>query len=469
MQLNIKLFRQPKAFWVLAFGELWSTFSYFGTQTILVLYFLHTFQLTRSDSYLLYGAYAAFAYSLPILGGIVADRWLGSKKAVIIGGSINCFGNFLLISSHHYLFCLGLATSLIGCSLYKSSSTHLVGTLYQDGSSKKEQGFTLLYLSINAGGVLGPLVYGLVIYAVGWNFGFLCSALGILISIIWFTSNRHLWEQDKKSEPLKFSIKTFLHIGIVGACLLLSLPFYLPSIINVLVFAVFIGSIIYLVGAIIKYKDKDQRRLIALLLISFFGMFYFAAGLQIGTTITLFIQSKIQQGFIKTQLPASIFSTLYPLFVLLLAPFFTYLWSSLKAKGILINTPSKLAIGMALAALGISAFAFASLTNFIMTGVLIGNLLLSAGELALTPAVYTAISDLSPAGMKSTMMGCWLLFIALGGYLSSLLASVSHLVITIIPFHQTEYFGEFLFIASFIFLIFLVLVTFIPKLSKMML
>lgn len=197
-------------------------------------------------------------------------------------------------------------------------------------------------------------------------------------------------------------------------------------------------------------------------------MFYFAAGLQIGTTITLFIQHKIQENVITTQLPASIFSTLYPLFVLLLAPFFTYLWNTLKLNGISVNTPTKLTIGMMLATIGIGAFAMASLTNLVWTGIILGNLMLSAGELALTPAVYTAISDLSPVGMKSTMMGCWLLFVALGGYLSSVLASASHFVTNVMPSYQSEYFSQFLFIAGFTFLIVLVLAASIPKLSKMM-
>lgn len=462
------LFKQPKFLWPLACGELWNTFSYYGTQTILALYFLHIFHLTRNDSYLLYGAYAAFAYSIPILGGIVADKWLGSKNAVIIGSCLNILGNLILMSFHHYyLFCLGLATSLIGSSLYKSNATHLVGTLYLNRDIKKESGFTLLYLAINVGGVLGPLIYGLVAHFFGWNYGFLCSALGILISTIWFISNPHQWE-DRRSKTPTIPLKMLLYISILVACLLLSLPFYILKITNLLIIGTFIISILYLIVSITKYHGEDRRHLLALLLISFFSMFYFAAGLQIGTTITLFIQSKIQQGIIKTQLPASTFSTFYPLFVLVLAPFFTPLWHGLKRKGFTVNTPNKLLIGIILAALGISIFALTALTNFVITGILLGNLFLSAGELALAPAIYTAVSDLSPGGMKSTMMGCMLLFIAFGGYLSSLLATASHVITRVIFAHQPEYFGEFTFIAGFTFLIALILIAFTSKLSKMM-
>jgi POT family proton-dependent oligopeptide transporter len=457
MSLPTLLSKQPKPFWTLAFGEFFNTFSYFGTQTILVLYLIHTFHLTQSDSYLLYGAYVALTYSLPILGGIVADKGLGDKTTAILGSGLNILGNFILMLPQHYLFCLGLAISLVGCGLYKSSATHLVGTLYGEKGSQKETGFTLLYLAINAGGVLGPLIYSLIIYTVGWNYGFFCSALGILIATIILLKNGQQLQQPKKSAPLS------IYIGIFCLCLLFSLPFYIPALINILILILFAVSIMYLVVSIKKYTGKDRRHLIALSLISFFALFYFAAGLQIGATITLFIQQKIQEGIISTKLPASIFSSLYPFFVLLLAPIFTYIWHRLPA-----STPTKLIIGMMLAALGISAFAIASSTSYVITGILIGNLLLSAGELAISPAVYTAISDLSPAGMKSTMMGSWFLCIGLGGYLSSVLANAAHFVARITDFHSSAYADEFIFIACFTFAVVMILVLFRSKLVKMM-
>lgn len=463
------LFKQPKAFWPLAFGEHWSTFSYYGTQTILVLYFMHVFQLTRSDSYLLYGAYTAFAYALPILGGITADRWLGYKSAVITGSSLSILGNLLLVTSNHYLFCLGIAASLVGFGLYKSNAMHLVGSLYQDRSTQKERGFTLLYLSVNLGGVLGPVIYGLVAYNIGWRFVFLCSALGVLLATLWFLNSRYLWENhNHKVKSLESGKKISLYLAIIAACLLISVTFYLPSMVNILIITLFSISIIYLLFAVTKQKNIERQHVIALLIISFFGMFYFIAGLQIGSTITLFIEYNIKQGALRMPLPASVFSTFYPLFVLLLAPITTYLWSNLKNRGIHINVITKLATGLILAALGISVFAISSLTHAILSGIIIGILLLSAGELVITPAIYTAISNLAPAGMKGTMMGCALLFVALGGYLSSLIANVSHVVTQCMPNQANEYFCQFLFIACFTFVMALVVIASIPKLSKMM-
>jgi POT family proton-dependent oligopeptide transporter len=468
MSLKILLSAHPRSFWVLAFGELWSTFSYFGTQTILALYFIHVFHLTRAESYLLYGAYAAFAYSLPLLGGIVADKAFGSKNTAILGSSLNILGNILLMSFHHYMFCLGLAVSLVGAGLYKSTSSQLVGTLYPTGDIKKERAFTLFYLAVNVGGVAGPLIYGWMVYKIGWHSAFACSALGILMSLLWFIRHPHKWDELKTLKPLKFLQKSLLILGIISVCIVISFSFYRPALANVLIMLVFIMSIIYLSGAILKYKNTERNRLFALLLISFFGMFYFAAGLQIGTSITLFIQSKIQAGVINTHFPASVFSALYPFFVLLLAPLFAFLWRTLRNRHIVINAAAKLMLGMLLAVIGICAFAFAASSHFVISGILMGNLFLSAGELALAPAVYTAISDLSPPGMKNTMMGCWLLFVAFGGYLSSLLANASHLITRIAFFQGTEYTGEFLFIAGFTLIVVLLLALSLPRLSQMM-
>jgi POT family proton-dependent oligopeptide transporter len=205
----------------------------------------------------------------------------------------------------------------------------------------------------------------------------------------------------------------------------------------------------------------------ALAILSFFGMFFFAASLQVGSSITLFIQSAIQAGTLKTQLPASVFSTLYPLFVLVLAPFFTYLWHTLKAKNVSISMPAKLCIAMALAGVGIGIFALAAVTQFLIPGILLGNLLLSAGEIVLTPAIYTAVSDLAPAGMKGTMMGCWLLFIALGGYFSGVLANASHLIANAALFQHNGFLAQFTFIACFTFVVALVLLLLAPKLTSM--
>ena len=136
-ELKQQEFMQPsknlsKLLFVTAFGAMWNTFSYYGTQTILVLYVMHVFKLSSTDSYLLYGAYTAFIFSTPLLGGIIADKWLGCKYTIVIGAVLNIIGNLLLISMNRSIFSLGLAATLIGSGLYKSNMSNLFGTFYSN-------------------------------------------------------------------------------------------------------------------------------------------------------------------------------------------------------------------------------------------------------------------------------------------------------------------------------------------------
>lgn len=466
----MRLFAQhPKSFWIIAFGIMWNTFSYYGTQTILVLYLMHVFQLNRTNSYLLYGAYAAFIYATPLLGGVIADKWIGCKHAVIVGALLNIVGNLMLISVHRPLFSLGLAAALVGSGCYKSNMSSLVGSLYIEGNAKKENAYTLYYLAINVGGTLAPLIYGAVIFFASWHLVFLCNVLAIAIGLLLFLTNLNHFPLEKLNISLKKNYYPSLAaLVIIFALLMISFVFYFFSFINFVISILFLLSLVYTISVLFKYVGKVRRQLLALIVLNFFSIFYYAVGLQIGTTITLFIQQKINDGTINFHLPASTFSTLYCLFVLLLAPIMTFCWHSLKKRRIVPSPMAKLSIGLVLAAVAIAIFALAALTNFIISGTLFGYLFLSAGELVMAPAIYTAISDLAPNEMKSTMMGSWMLFIAFGGYLSSILATAVHLFAEKFPLSHSMYFTEFAIMAVFTLIIAVISMLIIPKVKRMM-
>lgn len=457
------LLRHPKPLWILAFGRFCDTFSYYGTQTILVLYLIHTFNLSRSDSVLLYGAYTAFLYCTPILGGIIADKWLGGRNGLLSGGILHIAGNLLLMLTNRYWFCLGIVTSLIGSGLYKSTSAHLIGSLYPSGDSRKEGGFTWVYLAQNVGGTLAPFVYGLVVYSVGWNIGFLCSAVLVAFDLIWFLSNWSVWPINAKAVFSKL-----IYPAIVLLCFLFSIPFFFLPILNSVLIVLFILAFVYLITRVFRYHGAERKRLSALLIMGFFALFYFAVGLQIGSTVTLFIQNKIHQGVIQTELPASVFSALYCFLVVALAPIVTFIWSQLKKRGIIFSLVSKIMVGIFLGAIGILWFAFGGITNLVYTSIILGNLFLSAGELVLTPASFAAISDTAPDDMKSTMIGGWYFFVALGGYCSSLFANVSHHLANYLPFQHLPYVGDFIVISIFTLLMALGLFLLSPTLNRMM-
>jgi proton-dependent oligopeptide transporter, POT family len=457
-----------KSLWVIAFSKAWDTFSYYGTQTILALYLMHIFHLPKDISYLIYGTYTALIFTAPMLGGIVADRWLGCQRSLMIGCTLNIIGNLMMISLIWPLFCLGLATSLLGSGLFKGNAMHLVGALYENNSAKKESAFTVTYLATNVGGALAPLTYGLVAYFFRWNAVFLCSAIGILISSSLLLKNWKTLKNQCRLPKLKKINMLLVYLCVIFSCCLLSLVFYYPIVSRVFIIAAIISGLLYIIYNTKQAPKNYQPGLVALIFICFLAMFYFAAGLQVGTTITFFIQQQIHDGIIKTPLPGSTFNILYCLFVILLAPCVTFLWRYLQRKKITISIPYKIAMGILLAAFGMITFAFASHTGSIYLCISVGYMFLSVGELIISPAAFTAISDLSPDGMRGTMMGCWLLFIAIGSYLSSILANLSGRFAKHVTLLGNYYVSEFLFIAGFTLLMAVVTFLLAPRLVKMM-
>lgn len=423
------------------------------------------FGLPRNESYQLYAAYAALVFLTPILGGIVADRWIGSNRAVIIGCVLGILGNVILVSLHRYWFGLGLATALVGSGFYKSSASKLIGEFYQKGDYQKNAGYTWFYLATNLGGTLSPLLYGIVAYTLGWNYSFLCGALGLTISLVWLT---HHWYDLPNTKLINARILTMVLIGTVILIFAVSLLFFDVDIINIILALLFTVSIIYLLTIIRQHHNNERKHLYAILCLSFFGAFYFAIGLQVGITITLFIQNRIHSGLINFNLPASAFSMLYSLFVIILAPFITLLWSTLKQKNCMLTATNKLLLGIILAGVAMLVFAYAATSHVILPFIVFGFAVLSAGELILSPAIYTTISDLSPTDMKSTMMGCWLLFIALGGFLSSFIANTAHRLQEHYHISIHPYAGEFILIASFTFVVSIILLIMSRKIAQLM-
>lgn len=445
--MQIKAFNHhPKLLWVLSFGKLWDTFSYFGTQTILVLYLIHTFHFSQGISYIVYGTYSAFLYATSVFGGYLSDRWFKLYESVFVGNILVVISNILLMLPQYHYFSFGLATSVIGSAIYRSSIMSAIGNLYSKADSKKEMGFTWLYVTTNVGGTLGPLIYGLSAYWLGWNAGFLCSAIMTSVSLAFIVTQRELFKQDDIEHKKETGYMHWGYLILITAILVIGFLFYRLNWLNQSIFVLFSATICFIAGSIYRQDKNERKYLLVLIIMSFLGMFYFAASLQIGASITLFIQQKINEGIIHTALPASTFSMLYPLFVLILAPFTTKIWQSLHNNKVKILPFDKLAMGIGLGAMGIFSFALADKFSFILLWICLGNLLLAAGELVLSPMVYTTISNLSPNNMKSTMMGTWLFFVGFGGYLSGVYASASHYINTQLLQQPNTYFMQFIVI-----------------------
>lgn len=466
--------KQPKGLYGIVFGELCERFSYYGAQTLLVLYLTTKFFLSDDKSYALYGAYAAFAYALPVLGGVLADRLLGLKQAIVIGGVLLILGNILMMVPTLNSFYIGLALTACGTGLYKPNSSTFVGKLYSGALDKRrDSGYMLFYLGMNIGATASPLVYGLVKHW-GYHYSYLTSAILLFFSWVLFLIKNY---KTIPSLPQQSSLKAkWLAYGLIIVVTgLVNILFFYPILLNNFLFFFAALTIILLLITTLKYEKIERNRLFALLILSIFGMCFFAASMQVGSSINLFIQRDINRVILGWQIPTIMFTSLYPLAVIVSAPFITAFWTYLSNHNIEPTAPIKLSLSLLFASVAFICFVLATSagkpgSHLPILWILLGNLGLGMGEVCLMPVMLSSISRYASANIQGTMMGIWCLFIAFGGYLSGTAARLSNhnLPATNIVLSSKIYSNAFMTISVICLLIALLLFTMTPWIKSLM-
>jgi POT family proton-dependent oligopeptide transporter len=462
--------KQPSGFYLIAVGEMCERFSYYGAQTLLILYLTKVFALSDNASYSLFGAYAAFAYALPVAGGLLADHLLSLKDTIVIGGILLILGNLLMAIPHLQYFYMGLALNACGIGLYKPNSATLVGKLYQHHGSQEESGFTLFYMGMNIGATASPFVYG-VIGTWGYHYSYLVSAAILFVNWLGFIIyRRRILFNSVSSSPGRYWLAYLL---IILMCSVVTVLFLHPLVMSRFLpaFAAFV--LLGIVIVLFQYKAIERNHLAALLILCFFGTCFFTGSLQVGSSLNLFIERAVNHTLWGWQIPTIMFTSLYPLAVIVSAPAVVAIWSYLADRQREPTVPIKFSLALLLLSIGFGCFMLAALSThhyFTLTWILLGNLALGAGELCLAPTLLYAISRLAPTHLKSTMMGIWCLFMAMGGYLSSLIAKLSshpdyssHKVISAAVYSQ-----EFIYIALATFAIACVIFILTPWINSLM-
>ncbi len=423
--------KKPTGFYVITFNELCERFSYYGGQTLLVLYLTTQFFLNDNKSYFLYGAYAAFSYALPVLGGVLADRLLGIKQSLIIGGVLLILGNILMAIPKINSFYVGLALTACGTGLYKPNTASLVGKMYSGANAENVgKGFTLFYLGMNIGATVSPFVYGFMKHW-GYQYSYVVSA--ILLFIGWtafLVRKRHIIQLlETRSNFKKIFLGYFL---IIAAIFVANLMLLYPLLLDNFLLIFTAGILIWLMIANFKREKLERNRLLALLIMCFFGMCFFAASLQVGSSINLFIQRNIDRTIFGFDIPTIMFTSLYPLAVIIVAPFITSIWHYLAVHHKEPALPTKLGLSLIFVSMAFVFFALAALTSklnfhgyFPIIWIILANLALGIGEVCLVPVMLSAASQFAPANLQGTLIGTWYLFIAFGGYLSGYVAKLS--------------------------------------------
>jgi POT family proton-dependent oligopeptide transporter len=390
---------------------MWERFSFYGMRSLLVLFLIAGtgeggFGWSVQEASRLYGWYTGLVYLTPLIGGWLADRWLGTHRALVIGGAVIACGHFSLALESPPAFYAGLALLIAGTGLFKSNVSTMVGQLYGPDDPRRDSAFTLFYMGINLGGLLGSLVCGYLGQSrgFGWSWGFGAAGVGMVLGLALYLLGRRRLLGEVGSRPA--------HVLALEAA----------------------G------GGTLGREERD--RVSAIFILALFVVFFWMAFEQAGSSMTVFAARSTDRaapGWLASLtgdalLPAAWFQALNPAFILLLAPLFSVLWRRLDAGARAPSTPLKMALGLLLLGAGFAVLTLgAGLADAgvaVSPGWLVAAYLLhTLGELCLSPAGLAMVTRLAPLRFASLLMGTWFLanFAAnlLGGYLAGTLEGVA--------------------------------------------
>lgn len=432
----------PPGLFYLFFAEMWERFSYYGLRGMLVFYVTSDFSWTQVKAFGVYGTYTALVYSTPIIGGLLADRILGDRKAIMIGGILISLGHIALALPGEILFYGGLAFIISGTGLFKANISALLGKLYPHGDHRRDAGFTLFYVGINLGSFLASLTCGYVGKYFGWHYGFSLAAFGMILGLVFFfrglpTLQGHGLPSPTSiyNKPAFLGLKwehvvyllAFLSVPVMGFMIKNHEHFdYILPIVGIIVIA-------YMVYLSLNVKGDDRRNILVILLLMFFYMSFFALFEQIGSSINFFAELQVNRnfaGFWGDQVPAIAFQSLNPFFVILLGPIFAKIWIYLATKNVEPYAPFKFFLGLFPTALGFGLLGlsthYADASGLISPWWLVAAYFIqTAGEVCISPVGIAMVTKLAPPHMTGTLMGIWFISVAYGNYLAGALSKLS--------------------------------------------
>ncbi|GAB4196723.1 MAG: oligopeptide:H+ symporter [Wenzhouxiangellaceae bacterium] len=425
----------PRALWMLFFAEFWERFSYYGMRAILgpyvaLTFFDHLGSGAEEAASLTYGGYTSMVYMTGILGGYVADRVLGYQRSIMLGGALMAAGLFMLLAPDLTTFLMGLAVIVVGNGLFKPNISTMVGKLYPPSDVRRDSGFTIFYMGINAGALLAPIITGAWIGALyGYRWGFFAAGIGMVFGLMVFQILKAWLGVVGKVPENKRGIGPLLQVLIGGA--LLALPIYYllskSDVLGLLLIIMMAALVAYFIYSGVKSGSKVQlHRYTAMLILFFANMIFWALFEQAGSSLNFFARDYVDAPFDFT-----LFQSANPVFILLLAPLFAMLWPRLDKINMNPSIPRKFAFGLMGVGIGFYALVFAiqALQNdagqvpWIMLALC--YLIHTMGELCLSPIGLSMVTKLALPKETGLAMGGWFLSIATANYAAGRIAAIA--------------------------------------------
>ena len=424
----------PHSLTTLFFTEMWERFSYYGMRALLVLYLVNSQNYSESDALHIYAVYTGLVYLTPLIGGYLADRFLGSQKAIFIGGLTMMIGHFLMAFPNFLYLAIGML--IIGNGYFKPNISSLLGRLYKPDDVRRDSGFSIFYVGINLGAFLAPLIVGYVGETINWHYGFAIAGFGMLAGLIQFYIGQNkIIKEDISSQSKKLNPADW---GIISLISLINLPLILVilelnQIINDFFFEILTILIILIFFYFITKKKqllavkKDIKRIAYIGILSIFVIFFWVGFEQAGGSLTLFANNSVDRNFLGFVIPASFFQSINPLIIILIGPMIANFWLSVDRSKNKINTSQKMGLGLLLLASGF--FLIMLVNNSSETSIslwwLVGVYFLhTMGELCLSPIGLSMVSKVSPKKIASLMMGFWFLSSAVANFTAGKLPAI---------------------------------------------
>ncbi len=437
----------PKALFVLFFAEMWERFSYYGMRALLTLYMVKVLfaemgaEAADERALGIYGSYTSMAYLFPVIGGIIADQIFGFRKAVILGGVLMMLGHFALalegmfFDGNLILFFGSLALIIVGNGYFKPNISSFLGKFYDMNDPRKDGAFTIFYMGVNIGSFLATLTCGYVGEQISWDYGFGLAGIGMGIGLLvfWLVGPRIFGDKGLEPEPAKarepwlgpLSQNNVVMLGTLLAIPLCAFLLDLDAVMSTVLLVMSVVIIGYLIIQGVRSEDRvEGKRLWVVVVLFFFHMIFWALFEQAGGSLTLFTDRNVDRSLFGAELPASIFQSLNPFYVMVLAPVFSWIWIKLNKAKSEPSTPMKFVLGLVQLGLGFGAIVlgakmFASDDGLVpMIFLFVMYLLHTTGELSLSPVGLSMITKLSPAKIVGFVMGAWFLSISLGNKLA---------------------------------------------------
>lgn len=436
----------PRGLFVLFFAEMWERFSYYGMRALLIFYLTKHWLFSDGEASVIYGAYTALVYITPVIGGYLADRWLGQRKAVLFGAVLLTFGHFLMAfegdgggqaDAAINIFWAALAFIIVGSGFLKANISVIVGQLYRRTDARRDPAYTIFYIGINLGAFLGALIAGYLGETYGWAYGFGAAGFGMLLGLVVFVIGKP-WLEGRgeprdlvalKKPVMGVPTEWLIYVGGVACVGLVWVMIQYQALVGSLlgIFgALLVGYVLF--TAVTKLDRHSRDRIFAAMFLIMGSILFWALFEQHGSSLNLFTDRYVDRNILGADVPASVFQSVNSAYIILLGPVFAGLWLWLAKRGWEPSSPAKFGIAMLLVGFSFLVLVWGAAASPELVPVIFVFLLYmlaTMGELCLSPVGLSAMNRLAPAHMASLIMGMWFFASATGNFAAGLIASAT--------------------------------------------